>query len=373
MRRVLATSLTAAALAMWSPGLASATSSWTIQPVPLPAGATVAQLTSVSCPAATSCAAVGFANNGSLQAWLWDGSSWSVSPVPVPAGTVSSSLNGVSCDSSTSCTVVGEYFNSSDVESTLTEHWDGSTWSVRPSPNPLNAVGSELNAVSCASATRCTAVGDDTRSDGTDQILAEHWNGSTWSLQATPIPAGATHSLLDAVSCRPAASCMAVGWYTDSSNTEHTLAEHWGGTSWTIQATVGAPNAALGGVSCVSATSCTAVGADAAGVLAENWDGSSWSAQPVPVPVGTVLSSLSGVSCTSASACTAVGRYTKSTGPVHALAERWNGSVWKTQQTVTPTAHKVLNAVSCTASRTCTAVGLIRGAGTVYAPLAEHE
>src|ERR1700727_967548 len=115
MRRTLATGLAAAALAVCTPGVASAASSWTIQPVPLPSGATSAQLTGVSCVSATDCMAVGYANNLMVQTWSWDGSSWSVQPVPLPAGSGSGSLRAISCQSATTCMAVGYYYNSSGV------------------------------------------------------------------------------------------------------------------------------------------------------------------------------------------------------------------------------------------------------------------
>jgi hypothetical protein len=61
---------------------------------------------------------------------------------------------------------------------------------VQSTPNPSGALFSELNGVSCASASACTAVGyygisfnGFTYNEGT---LAEAWNGTTWVIQPTP-------------------------------------------------------------------------------------------------------------------------------------------------------------------------------------------
>jgi hypothetical protein len=117
-------------------------------------------------------------------------------------------------------------------------------------------------------------------------------------------------------------------------------------------------------VSCTAATACTAVGEGYSPVteyfemLAERWNGSSWKIQPTPNPAGAFGSSLHGVSCAAATACTAVGYYGTSSSTV-TLAERWNGSSWKSQPTPDPSGATFsdLIDVSCTAATACTGVG----------------
>jgi len=48
--------------------------------------------------------------------------------------------------------------NLPEEETTLTETWNGSTWSIQTSPNPENG-NSSLTAVSCSSSAACSAVG----------------------------------------------------------------------------------------------------------------------------------------------------------------------------------------------------------------------
>jgi hypothetical protein len=57
---------------------------------------------------------------------------------------------------------------------TLVEHWNGSKWSVQATPNPSSASSSQLEGISCTSATRCTAAGLYTISSGPSFTLAEH-------------------------------------------------------------------------------------------------------------------------------------------------------------------------------------------------------
>ena len=78
-----------------------------------------------------------------------------------------------------------------------------------------------------------------------------------------------------------------------------------------------------GGVS--PATVCTAVGL---GTLAEHWNGTSRTIQSIRTRPGVPVASL--VSCTSAMACTAVGSGTTRTVAANdvTLAEYWNGTTW---------------------------------------------
>jgi hypothetical protein len=55
--------------------------------------------------------------------------------------------------------MVGESLNAHSVEVTLAEKYNGTTWQVQSTPNPHGANLSLFNAVSCASATGCEAVG----------------------------------------------------------------------------------------------------------------------------------------------------------------------------------------------------------------------
>jgi hypothetical protein len=68
-----------------------------------------------------------------------------------------------------------------------------------------------LAAVTCTSASACTAVGTYTASSGKGVTLAERWNGKSWKIQSSPNLAGALLSQLVGVACTSATSCTAVG------------------------------------------------------------------------------------------------------------------------------------------------------------------
>lgn len=65
-----------------------------------------------------------------------------------------------------------------------------SPWVFQAVPLPAAATNASLPAVSCTSATSCTAVGARYRRAGPRQqvreaALAEHWDGSAWSIEHT--------------------------------------------------------------------------------------------------------------------------------------------------------------------------------------------
>ena len=87
----------------------------------------------------------------------WNGSTWSVVPSPNPSGSTYIIFNGISCFSATNCTAVGFSINGNTLQ-TLIESWDGTAWSITPSPN-VSGSNSQLFGITCPSATGCIAVG----------------------------------------------------------------------------------------------------------------------------------------------------------------------------------------------------------------------
>jgi hypothetical protein len=334
--------------------------SWSIAAPPT--SSSQSRLAAVACPSASSCYAVGSYQTGSARKTLverWNGTIWSMVTSPNPSGSVDSALTGVSCPSTTSCFAVGSSSIGATTK-TLIEHWDGTTWSIVASPNPSGGAGPFLNGVSCASTTSCDAVGF---SGFFEKTLVERWDGTSWSIVASPNPSGAEFVLLAGVSCASATSCSDVGAYLGGSGI-HTLVERWDGTSWSVVASPdpsGDTSPFLNGVSCPSTTSCYAVGEYSATsstkTLVEHWNGTSWSIVASPNPPGA-SGVLDAVSCASATSCDAVGSYStgSNTGP---LAEHWNGTSWSIVASPKPggATDGVLNGVSCPNSTTCYAVG----------------
>jgi hypothetical protein len=321
-------------------------------------------LVAVSCASAAACMAVGTfdGTEAGYLAETWNGSSWSV----VPSATVGTEddLFGVSCPSPGFCSAVGQYYDGT-VYRTLTEEWDGSVWSVVPDPNPEGKIA-EFDGVSCVSSEACSAVGGDEpvgKPAGAYAVLIEGWNGVDWSATTSRDPSGFADAL-SGVSCGTAASCAAVGSYTDPDGVARAQIATWNGISWTA---VSIPKEGVGdyltGVSCVAASFCAAVGyytGSGSGVswpLVEMWDGSGWSNVPGP-DTGTDKGQLVGVSCLSPISCTAVGSFV-SQGSTEGLVASWDGTSWSV---VPSSVENTLSDISCVSATSCTAVGGLFGA-----------
>jgi hypothetical protein len=176
---------------------------------------------SVSCLSASFCEVVGQGPSGENAA-AWNGTSWVAQSTPDPA-------SAVSCTAVSSCEAVGQMPNSSGQTDPLAEAWNGSTWTVQPAADPANSQGASLVAVSCTSASSCTAVGQNQSSSiqnfGQLQTLAEVWDGTAWSIPATPDASSAGQNLLSGVSCGASQACAAVGQYSDPGDIPATLIE----------------------------------------------------------------------------------------------------------------------------------------------------
>jgi hypothetical protein len=309
-------------------------------------------LDGVSCTSGSRCEAVGSTYSGAALADGWNGTTWRAQTVPNPASG-EPILEGVSCTGADACEAVGYHTNSSDVFQAVVDHWDGTSWQVQATLSPGGTDrDSELYGVSCVTADRCEAVGSYVNRDSEPLTLAEVWNGSTWQQQPAPNPGpdvpGETGDALESVSCTAASNCEAVGDYTNSSFVFTTLAEVWNGSSWKQQSTRGSNVTILLGVSCSAANSCEAVGDTNTQAFAEAWNGTTWTKQSVASP-GSAWH-LYQPSCPAADACEAVGNGT-------ILAEGWNGTSWVRQSAPDPSGEVTLDSVSCPGAKTCEAVG----------------
>jgi len=248
----------------------------------------------------------------------WNGMRWSLLPFPsLPNGAQAGGLNAVSCTSKRVCMAVGSsvvFFP----PFLFAERWDGKSWLVESMPEPMGATFSYVTGLSCTSDTFCVAVGSYLGAVG-DQPFAERWDGSTWSLASLPRVAGPVDTELTSVSCTSPRACIAVGQYSTipHQGTYQAFAQRWDGTSWSLQRTPIAPHRStmLSSVSCTSSRACTAVGTIDFQPLVERWDGTSWSLQRTPDAWSPTLQA---VSCTSRANCTAVGTATRG----NAVAER---------------------------------------------------
>src|SRR5215510_13570195 len=314
---------------------------WTRQRPRRVAAPTVAHRTAVCLTAAAATILIG----ASAAPASAPAGGWSITPSPnprVPTG----QLFWVSCPTAHWCMAVGTYVKASGIGVNLAERWNGTRWSIQATPNPPQG-GDVLSGVSCTSASACTAAGGSNAFTPNARTLAEGWDGTRWTIQATPTPAGAQFAFLNTAACASPGACTAAGAYINSSGVFQTLAEHWNGTAWHRQATPNQGPSLLIGLACTSGAACTAVGFTNANqspaVLVERSAGTTWRTQAAPNPAGAASSHLNGVACTSRSACIAVGDTTSRSRTGATLAERWDGHSWRVQPTPSPAGGGALN------------------------------
>ncbi len=301
---------------------------WSNVELPVTAGEDTAQKADVFCTSNSFCMRVGASLKSSTptsRAKTWNGTSWTKSNTVSPSGAKASELTGVVCTSSTACRAVGSYVDSAGVTKPLSLSWNGTAWSVTTTPVPAGASSSRLNGITCLSASDCRAVGSYVAS-GVTKTLAMSWNGTSWSIVTTPNPASATASQLLALACTSSTLCRAVGSYTESGTTK-TLAMNWNGTAWSIVTSTnvsGAKETVLQGISCASSTFCLAVGYSVNSEskkqqMAEKHNGTMWAtaADTSGWMPTHAMSEFSDVACFAyelVQECRAVGRYADGSG-----------------------------------------------------------
>lgn len=271
-------------------------------------------------------------NNSHTLAEHWNGASWSRVATP-NAGIGDNIINAVSGSASNDVWEVG-YYTFGTWRLTLIEHWNGSAWSIVPSPNPNNRLN-QLHGVAAISASDAWAVGHSSSGNALDQTtLVQHWNGTDWSIIPSPSPGTLGLNALYAVAANSANDVWAVGSFTNVGEFAQTLILHWDGASWNVIPSANVPNAnnELFGVVALGPNNVWAVGywgnsATGFSTLIQHWDGSTWSVVPSGDPDGDNI--LQAVSGTGPSDIWTVGRSRNpSTFQTTTLTEHWNGSSW---------------------------------------------
>jgi CHAP domain len=397
---------------------------------------------------------------GTQQAWVnvghWDGSAadmaapgqalgltWTVNgsgTLPAPGDLMIWSSSGagdpghvavVSAVTSTSVTFVGENqgygmatvpvsgttvedngFKGSPITGWLSHQWTVSTLGATSTSPPLPAdAGSGgyayLESVACPSKTKCVAVGHYLDSSDTWQGLIETLSGGSWKATEVTLPGNADgnpNAQLTSVACPSTTSCVAVGYYNDSTSA---LLVTGSGTNWTAtEAPLPAdaksgPYAYLTSVACPSTTSCVAVGGynggsgGASSELIVAGAGSLWTATGAPLPLNGLSfynASWPAVACMSASSCVTAWTYDDSSGTQQGVLESGSGINWTPSEAPLPanastsnptvvlgTADDVGRPLACSAA-TCVMVGqyvdssgnthglLVTGSGTSWTP-----
>ena len=276
----------------------------------------------------------------------WDGSAWSVVPSPNPSRE-QNIFAGVTAGSSRDVWA-GGYRGLGDHQQTLIAHWNGRKWSTVPSANTSTAESNYVFGMAEIAPNDVWAVGQ-SRSP-LDTPMTEHWDGTTWTLVPTPPVATGR---LTAVSGTASNDVWAVG----AAGTG-TLTEHWDGSAWSVVASPNVdPNANnLAGVTAIAPNNVWAVGLagmDQVGTgITLHWDGAAWALVPVP-PQGD-HSQFAGVAAQSGSRLTLVGQVSHQPG----LAEDYSGHAWRVSPLPPLVGVTFLTAVSVSREGTLWAVGV---------------
>lgn len=166
------------------------------------------------------------------------------------------------------------------IKRTLIEHYDGSTWSIVQSPNPASDINTVLYSVSGKAANDVWAVGSTHNGRLPTRTLVEHWDGTQWSIVASPSP-DTQFNELRGVAALSANDVWGVGFRGGTKNDTpiETFIIHWDGVNWNQVPSPNVPGGAnqLFGITAIAANDIWAVGVAGGAPLTMRWNGSIWS------------------------------------------------------------------------------------------------
>jgi hypothetical protein len=214
----------------------------------------------------------------------------------------------------------------------LVEHWDGTRWTIQHTP----VIKGRLDGVSALSPDDAWAVGE----SGGDAVF-EHWDGKAWRRVHSPLWSQVTMNALTAIS---PSDVWAVGEVSvpGPGAPSRTLLVHWDGRTWRRFASPNPANVqnVLNGVSATSAVDVWVVGCGAGtgndSTFITHWDGRRWQRLPNPAPPAKQqLDCLDSVSATSADDVWALAdlvSYKRAQGDLQeqdqVVMEHWDGRRW---------------------------------------------
>ncbi|HEY7993738.1 MAG TPA: hypothetical protein VID24_05995 [Candidatus Eremiobacteraceae bacterium] len=253
----------------------------------------------------------------------FDGTGWSIVISPQPDFSQLSSVREIT---PTDVWAVGSVLSQSGIAQTLAMHWDGTSWTIVPSPD-VGSQSNQLNALAANSTSDVWAFGSyfDTTANAY-LTLALHWDGASWSVVSSPDVTGANDQFLGGGSLG-SSDVWAVG-DSQGSSSPTALAERWNGSAWNIVPTPNIGYSILRGFVPITHTDTWAFGYYYSGPyfapLAEVWNGSAFSVTPTPTVSGqnTVINAAAAVNATDV---WAVGNTFL---PDRTFTMNWNGSVW---------------------------------------------
>jgi hypothetical protein len=286
---------------------------WTVRHAVTPAGTTRTQLSGVSCPSATDCTVVGATGQGNIAsvplAEVWNGKTrtWRVEPTVNPSTRSVNEMFAVSCPATSTCVAVGSQEGGTNQPLREIWHSGGSGWKAMSGASTKTPSG--LFSVSCPTATSCVAGGEVVAGGSAAQpeatgavSLVQTWSGAAWKVTRTGTTRPATAT---SASCSSPSSCAVIGTSGVSAAAGFSLilsSGHWRVATY--------PSGQVGaGVACLTGSECLSVGAIPGGARAATalYRAGAWKAVAAPALPAGETRGLTAVSCPTATRCVAIG------------------------------------------------------------------
>ena len=349
-----------------------------------------AQVSSISCPTAGNCSAVGtyLESSGNSKAFVVDQTNGTWGTAQEVAGAESSrgnaQLESIACTSPGNCSAGGFFTNNVFAQAFAIDEVAG-VWG--PVQGIVGTSYGNLLSISCPTAGNCSAGGYTFDGSYNQAIVVDEVNG-TWG-PSQPVPNVAPNNVANAevlsISCGSPGNCSIGGYYGSSRfHTQAFVDDESNGTWGQAQE---APNTATlntGGMAQISAISCTSPGNCSAGGLYSNNVGNqalvidevngTWgAAQQVP-NISTLNSSNSmvdSISCPTAGNCSAGGFYTNGSRQGDAFVVDQSNGTWGQAQevpnfgTLNAGGSGQITAISCPSAGICGAGGNYTDAGSL--------
>jgi hypothetical protein len=309
---------------------ANAAATWTR--VPSPNRGTVASTLQdvVTVPSTSTAWAVGYYYDSNLAAYRsmtqrYNGTSWSVVPSLNASATGYSQLNRVDATSSTNVWAIG-----SDTQAgTLVHRYDGSRWVAMTRPS-----GVALRGLDVVSSTEVWIAGY-----AGSAATVSQWKNGTWTTKYTQTSTGRHLTVFEAIAVDAAGKVWAVGWdrdYNAPGRPVSSLVVHFDGTSWKRESSPNPLNrntltdvVALtnGEVFAVGVAQDTSGGGITPRSLMLRRQGTTWSSLTVPRGEAGSQDQLQAVAAVSSTSVWSVGYYSSpSTGLYEPLLVHWTGN-----------------------------------------------
>jgi len=326
--RLVAILFTLALVVSVAPANAAAT--WTR--VPSPNRGTVASTLQdvVTVPGTSTAWAVGYYYDSNLAAYRsmtqrYNGTSWSVVPSLNGSATGYSQLNRVDATSSTNVWAIG-----SDTQAgTLVHRYDGSRWVAMTRPS-----GVALRGLDVVSSTEVWIAGY-----AGSAATVSQWKNGTWTTRYTQASTGRHLTVFEAIAVDAAGKVWAVGWdrdYNAPGRPVSSLVVHFDGSSWKRESSPNPLNrntltdvVALtnGEVFAVGVAQDTSGGGITPRSLMLRRQGTTWSSLTVPRGETGSQDQLQAVAAVSSTSVWSVGYYSSpSTGLYEPLLVHWTGN-----------------------------------------------